>query len=84
MDQSLAVVGCGCWGKNLVRNFAQLGVLGFICDSDDAFLQAYREEYPNIRRTSRLEEVLTEDSIQLEGFDRKKIFCGALHLTISQ
>ena len=27
-------------------------------------LQAYSEEYPNIRRTSRLEEVLTEDSIQ--------------------
>ncbi len=64
MDQSLAVVGCGYWGKNLVRNFAQLGALGFICDSDDGLLQAYSEEYPNIRRTSRLEEVLTEDSIQ--------------------
>ncbi len=64
MDQSLAVVGCGYWGKNLVRNFAQLGALGCICDSNDELLQAYSEEYPNIRRTSRLEEVLTEDSIQ--------------------
>ncbi len=64
MDQSLAVVGCGYWGKNLVRNFAQLGALGFICDSDEGLLQAYSQEYPNIRRTSRLEEVLTEDSIQ--------------------
>ena len=23
----VAVIGCGYWGKNLVRNFAQLGAL---------------------------------------------------------
>lgn len=30
--KSIAVVGCGQWGKNLVRNFSQLGVLGAVCD----------------------------------------------------
>ncbi|HUX79089.1 MAG TPA: Gfo/Idh/MocA family oxidoreductase [Alphaproteobacteria bacterium] len=30
----VAVVGCGAWGKNLVRNFAQLGALAGVCDSD--------------------------------------------------
>ena len=34
MDQSVAVVGCGYWGKNLVRNFSELGVLRCICDKD--------------------------------------------------
>jgi predicted dehydrogenase/acetyltransferase-like isoleucine patch superfamily enzyme len=29
----VAVVGCGYWGKNLVRNFADLGALGAIVDS---------------------------------------------------
>ena len=29
---SIAVVGCGYWGKNLVRNFAELGVLTTVCD----------------------------------------------------
>lgn len=29
---SVAVIGCGYWGKNLVRNFAQLGVLRMVCD----------------------------------------------------
>ncbi len=24
MKQNIAVVGCGYWGKNLVRNFAEL------------------------------------------------------------
>jgi len=29
---SLAVLGCGYWGQNLVRNFAALGALGLVCD----------------------------------------------------
>lgn len=28
----VAVVGCGYWGKNLVRNFYELGALGVVCD----------------------------------------------------
>ena len=64
MDQSLAVVGCGYWGKNLVRNLPSLEHWGCICDSNDEVLKAFSEEYPNIRRTPRLEEVLTDDSIQ--------------------
>lgn len=30
----VAVVGCGAWGKNLVRNFAHLGALAIACDGD--------------------------------------------------
>jgi predicted dehydrogenase len=33
---AVAVVGCGYWGKNLVRNFAQLGALGLVCDASEA------------------------------------------------
>jgi predicted dehydrogenase len=32
----VAVVGCGYWGKNLVRNFFQLGALAAVCDSTSA------------------------------------------------
>lgn len=32
----IAVVGCGYWGKNLARNFAQLGALAAIVDTDPA------------------------------------------------
>jgi UDP-2-acetamido-3-amino-2,3-dideoxy-glucuronate N-acetyltransferase len=32
--KSLAVVGCGLWGKNLARNFAHLGLLRSVCDLD--------------------------------------------------
>lgn len=30
----VAVIGCGYWGKNLVRNFAELGALAAVCDED--------------------------------------------------
>ncbi len=30
----VAVIGCGYWGKNLVRNFSELGALVGICDAD--------------------------------------------------
>ncbi len=30
----VGVVGCGNWGKNLVRNFSELGVLAGVCDID--------------------------------------------------
>jgi UDP-2-acetamido-3-amino-2,3-dideoxy-glucuronate N-acetyltransferase len=32
----VAVIGCGHWGKNLVRNFAGLGALTAVCDADAA------------------------------------------------
>ena len=30
----VAVIGCGAWGKNLVRNFAELGALAAVADAD--------------------------------------------------
>jgi len=30
----VGVIGCGYWGKNLVRNFAELGSLAAVCDVD--------------------------------------------------
>ncbi len=39
-SRSIAVVGCGDWGKNLVRVFAELGALAAVCDSDNAKAEA--------------------------------------------
>ncbi|MFN7402431.1 MAG: NAD(P)-binding domain-containing protein, partial [Alphaproteobacteria bacterium] len=33
---SVAVIGCGYWGKNLVRNFAELGALVAVADANPA------------------------------------------------
>lgn len=37
---SIAVIGCGYWGKNLVRNFDALDRLEMVCDATEAGRQA--------------------------------------------
>ena len=34
MKQNIAVIGCGYWGKNLVRNFSEISALAAVCDPD--------------------------------------------------
>ncbi|MEI8321154.1 MAG: Gfo/Idh/MocA family oxidoreductase [Alphaproteobacteria bacterium] len=37
----ISVIGCGYWGKNLVRNFSELGALDSVCDANETLaLQA--------------------------------------------
>ena len=62
MASNIAVVGCGYWGKNLVRNFHELGALRWICDVREQALQEIASKYP-ARTTSRLEEVLADPAV---------------------
>jgi UDP-2-acetamido-3-amino-2,3-dideoxy-glucuronate N-acetyltransferase len=57
----VAVVGSGYWGKNLVRNYYQLGALAWICDTDPEVLARFRQEYPGVRTSRELAEVLGSD-----------------------
>lgn len=41
----IAVLGCGHWGKNLVRNFAELGALEGIHDPDSGRAAAFSAQY---------------------------------------
>jgi predicted dehydrogenase len=45
MKKNIAVIGCGHWGKNLVRNFSELGALAAVCDPNDQLAQFYAEQY---------------------------------------
>ncbi len=59
---NIAVIGCGYWGKNLVRNFAKLGVLKTICDSDVQRLFDASRYCTNA--TTDYHEMLNDKSIQ--------------------
>ncbi|MEE8493126.1 MAG: Gfo/Idh/MocA family oxidoreductase [Nitrospirales bacterium] len=59
----VAVVGTGYWGKNLVRNFYDLGALAAICDSDEGTLQSFAEQYPGCRAVPSFGEVLGDQTI---------------------
>ncbi len=63
MTVGIAVVGCGYWGKNLVRVFHQLGVLRWICDSDRSRLEDLARQYPDARISEGLDKPLVDPAV---------------------
>jgi len=61
--KNLALIGAGYWGKNLARNFHQLGALAVVCDASDDILAQQAQACPGVRTTKSIEEVLSDASI---------------------
>ena len=45
MRKNILLAGCGYWGKNLARNFHQLGSLRYISDPDQNLVVSICQEY---------------------------------------
>lgn len=61
--QKIAVIGCGVWGRNIVRNFYNLNVLDIVCDLDESNLEKVREQYPGVKTTKDFNEVINNPEI---------------------
>ena len=46
---SLGLIGGGYWGKNLIREFNNCGILHTICDINENALNEYSKQYPNVK-----------------------------------
>ncbi len=57
---SVAVVGCGHWGKNLIRNFYQLGNLTGLFDADPARLDSFASQHPKLKKYRDWTEILED------------------------
>jgi predicted dehydrogenase len=64
-SRSLAVVGLGYWGPNLLRVLFERGDVDvrWICDVDPDRLQRLRRRYPGIRPTPDLDDVLDDPMV---------------------
>ena len=62
-EQKVAVLGCGLWGRNIVRNFYNLNALGMVCDLDEDNLAKVREQYPEVKTTNNFNDILNSDEI---------------------
>jgi predicted dehydrogenase len=58
----VAVIGCGYWGKNLVRNFNQLGSLAMVADVTEAGRQAAAALAPDASIVADVESALRSDA----------------------
>lgn len=61
--QKIAVIGCGLWGRNIVRNFYNLEALHTVCDLDKENLKKIEEQYVGVHTTSDFNEVLNNPEI---------------------
>ena len=59
----VACVGAGYWGKNLIRNFHELGALHVICDTNDAVREVFEKKYPDKQFCSSFSEVLANPDV---------------------
>lgn len=60
----IAVLGCGYWGKNLVRNFHQLGALAAVADPTPSGRELARQIAPEAQIYADPEAVLGNPEIQ--------------------
>jgi predicted dehydrogenase len=62
---NVAVVGCGYWGPNLIRNFSSLSEckVKLVCDVDKDRLAHMRTLYPEVETTSRFDHVVNSAQI---------------------
>jgi UDP-2-acetamido-3-amino-2,3-dideoxy-glucuronate N-acetyltransferase len=63
-NKNIACIGAGYWGKNLVRNFAALGVLHTICELDRERLKELRKDYPDVKLQANIHDVYQDGEIQ--------------------
>lgn len=61
--RNIVVVGMGYWGRNLVRNFSELGALYGVCDSAPGVEAELQKGYPGARYFAEFNEMLLNPDI---------------------
>jgi len=59
----VAVIGAGAWGKNLVRNFAQLKALAAVCDPSPQACELSFQLSPGVSIYASIQDVLRDPEI---------------------
>jgi predicted dehydrogenase len=67
MDREIAVavVGCGYWGPNLIRNFNALPEckVRYVCDKDEKRLAHMKQLYPSVEPTKDFEKIVGDKEV---------------------
>ncbi len=62
--KSIAVIGAGYWGTNLVRNYFELGTLHSVCDARREVLSSLKAHYPDVTYAEHFDDVLTDTTVK--------------------
>lgn len=57
-------IGLGYWGKNILRNLYELGVLELACDISEELIKERQKEFPEVEFTNNIDEVIENKKIK--------------------
>jgi predicted dehydrogenase len=62
---NVAVVGCGYWGPNLIRNFNALPEckVRYVCDKDEKRLSHMKQLYPSVEPTKEFDKIVCDKEV---------------------
>ena len=63
VTNKIACVGAGYWGKNLIRNFNDLGALLWVCELDPGRRADLAARYPAVGFTDAVDQVLADPTV---------------------
>lgn len=61
---SIGLAGLGYWGKNILRNLHELGVLHSACDADENTIAAHKKNYSDVSFTTKFTDLLEARELQ--------------------
>jgi len=64
MDKFIGLAGTGYWGRNILRNLYEMGVLHTVCDSNPSVLEEFRKNFPDVSYTNSFEDMLNNPEIK--------------------
>jgi len=60
---AIAVIGSGYWGRNLVRNYYEIGALKIVCDNNPSVHEDLKENYPDVEINPTFHDLLSRTDI---------------------
>ncbi len=63
-EKNVAVLGCGYWGQNLVRNFHRLGALRLVCDPSESARARVESIAPGTEAVPDFEAAFSRDDVR--------------------
>ena len=63
-ERKIGIIGAGLWGRNIIRNFYNLGYLHTVCDIDNENLKNVISDYNNVNTTNDYKDILNNPEIK--------------------
>ncbi len=60
----IAHLGLGYWGKNILRNLYELGLLYAACDPDSQTVEERKKQFPDVQYAAGIEDILKDPAVR--------------------